>query len=402
MKLNKNLLYILFFTFLVIFSSCSDDDNPIKSKEETIIVSKNLIETLSKNNIKSLTDLLKVIFPDSDLEIEPKFDVEIYKIEYYSKGKKITPIVCSGIICVPKSNEEMRGITSWQHSSIISNSEIPSNKGNFNLNYYEPVITASIGYISTSYDYLGLGSSQTEIQPYHIYSYSAEDWLQFLNATNEFISQNSISTNKDLWILGYSQGGYNAVSAMKKWETENHNFFNLKEVYSGAGAYSLTELFNKIIKQNEYSLIHLTHLFVRAYNYYYDLNLNYSEIYLPEFQNIDIFFDGSKTSEEINEILPEKFDELFTEKFISEIKNQSGIFYNKLSENNLTKHFIPKHKLYMFHSNSDDYIPVSIADSAYETYKNSAGNVELIKSKKSLNHQETYFEFAQFVFNKLQ
>lgn len=77
-----------------------------------------------------------------------------------------------------------------------------------------------MGYIAVSNDYLGFGSTagfgQNITQSYHIYSQTTADWLCFMQAVNEFIEINSISTSKDMWLSGFSQGGYNATAAMKK------------------------------------------------------------------------------------------------------------------------------------------------------------------------------------------
>jgi hypothetical protein len=105
--------------------------------------------------------------------------------------------------------------------------------------------------------------------------------------------------------------------------------------------------------------------------------------------------------ETITYAIPKKLDDFLEEKFINEMKSKNSTFYSKLQENNLTN-FAPRNKLYMFHSNGDEYIPVSIADESYNYFVSVGGNIELIKSQKSASHSNTYIEFMNFVINKLK
>ena len=393
---NKYLFLILAVVISLHLLSCSDSSNN-PAEPEIHIVSQTKIGTVSRLELQFLALL-------SGVAVTPIYDVDIYKIEYYSRAKNTAPIVASGIICLPIKSDSKRGIVSWQHLTIVRNNESPSqNSLQSVITTSEATITASLGYISASNDYLGFGvTANTGIpSPYHIYSYSTNDWLMFMRAVNEFISKNSVSTNRNFWISGYSQGGYNTTAAMKKWQTENHNFFNLQEVFSGATAYSLSELTDAIFNNNDYDAVHLTPLFITAYNYYYDLNINNKDIYKPDFRDIIDELFNVNSSQDINSIMPDKLDELFEEKFINEIKSKAGSFYSKLSENNLTN-FVPSRKLYIFHSDNDNYIPVSIAETAYNYYVSRGGNVEFIRSPNSSDHPNTYLDFMNFVLGKLK
>ncbi len=394
MKIKNNYLLLgLFVAVLLQLNSCSESNNPIEP-ENVHIVSVKKIGTINKSQLQFVAEW-------NGINTTLVYDVNLYQIEYHSNAKNNVPVVASGIICIPITNNAKRGIVSCQHGTHLKNNESPS-KNEINWGTYEPAIIASLGYIAASNDYLGFGSTANSNFPqaYHIYSYSTNDWLLFMKAVNEYIDNNSISTSKDLYLTGYSQGGYNVTAAMKKWEAENHNFFNLKEVYAGDGAYLLSDLIDTIFASNDYEGTVLAPLFITAYNYYYDLDLDYKDIYKPEYRDmIDIIYNVN-TPQDPETIIPNKLNELFEESFINDMKNKTGNFYHKLAENSITN-FIPKNKLFMFHSENDELIPISIANTAFNYY-NINGNVEFIKSPNAIDHRNTGLEFMEFVLDKLK
>lgn len=391
--IQKNLLLTI-LTLVFVFTSCSDKkSNPIDPiPGKSIIVSQTVLDTVKQSLLAGLALVIGI-------QSNPQSDVVVYKIEYNSVGKNFLPTVCSGIICVPLTTSPKQGIVSLQHYTLTRNDESPSCRSLPTV--VEAAIVASLGYVSTSNDYLGFGVNNTVPHSYHIYSNTTDDWLQFMQATQEFINKNNVNTSKDLRIMGFSQGGYNSVAAMKKWEESNSSFFELKEVYAGDGVYMLDLLIEEIFKNNDYPAVSLSPLFIRSYKYYYDdLKLNYDDIFLPKYRDkIDKWYDVNSTVK-LTDSVPKKFDELYEKSFIENIQDKSSDLHKKFAENNLTN-FVPKNKLYIFHSDGDDYIPIAVAETAYNYYQNNGGNVQFIKSKLSLAHSKTYGEFMNFALKQL-
>ena len=390
----KYLLLGLVVALLLQLSSCSEKDNNPTEPKNVRIVS---IKEIGKKTKFELQLLLAL----EGINLTPSYDVNLYKIEYHSTAKNTAPVVASGLICIPITNNAKRGIVSCQQGTMLKNYEAPSNNS-YGYSTYQTAIMASLGYIAVSNDYLGFGSTANSNFPqaYHIYSYSVNDWLLFMKAVEEYISNNSIATSKDLYLMGYSHGGYNVTAAMKEWETKNYNFFNLKEVYAGSGAYLLSNLVDTIFNNNDYEGTVLAPLFITAYNYYYDLNMSNEYIYKPEYSDIIDIIYNVNSPQDPETIIPNKLNELFEESFINDMKNKTGKLYPKLAENNIIN-FIPKNKLYIFHSENDELIPISIANTAFNYYNN-GGNVELIKSPSAIEHRYTYLDFMNFVLDKLK
>ena len=101
------------------------------------------------------------------INITPVYDVDLYKIEYYTEVNQ-KKIKCSGLICVPITTNSLRGVISCQHISLLRNFESPTEI--FLETTMECVMGASLGYLSVTNDYIGFGSSSKSGLPqaYHI------------------------------------------------------------------------------------------------------------------------------------------------------------------------------------------------------------------------------------------
>lgn len=399
-NLLKKLLLLIFTAFIL--SSCGDSNSndPQQPEEKSGIVSSTKIGEFSPEMIAALVGQM-------GMQCEPQCSVSVYKVDYYSSEAKRNDIVCSGIICIPKVDSS-RGIISLQHSTIFDKAELPSSP--MSVSYFEPIVYASLGYVGVSNDFVGYGTDYTDLSNtgYHIYDVTGSDWLKFMQATNKFIADSNITTSKDLYIVGYSQGGYNALACAKKWETTNSNFFNLKASYCGDGAYMLSTLIDSIFNKPTYEVWDLMHCFTMSYvNRYGNGKSEYADMYLSRYaDSIEGWYNAIYNSSMTEETLKSKFsnnkDSIFTQEFITAMKNKSNSFYQWVKNNDLPTNFAPKHSIYLFHSKGDDYIPYAIAEETFsKLVANGASDVSLFTSLSSAGHQLTYMEFMRFVSNDL-
>ncbi len=385
--LNKRVFAFvsLFFAFVI---SCSDD-GPVNFNEETVFVSKEKIFDYTAAELLQIATF-------HGAEIAPEYDVEAYKITYYTKKKNQAPLLCSGIFCIPKTQEKLRGITAWQHGTMFYDGGDMNEKYSYEM--LERTIAASFGYISVANDYIGFGKSNSEIQAYHIAKYTTSDCIDLLKAAHNYIQNENISIDYYLWLAGYSQGGYNVVAIQKEWEEQKYSLFELKEVYAGDGALILSNMASLLFYRDTYDEPGFFPLFIRGYNHYYDMNLNYSHIYQPEYAGkIDKYYIDK---DDTLYFLPKKLDSLFTESFINDMRSGNGSVYAKLIENNLNN-FTPASKLYIFHSKGDELIPYEIGAQAYSYYQSVSGNVEFVEAPNDWTHSANYVDFLKFVLAKL-
>lgn len=151
--------------------------------------------------------------PESKVEtgVTPVYAVSNYKLTYVTSDKNGTPVVASGLVSVPaKAGAAGSPVLSYQHATTFRDREAPSNK----VEAVEPpIVLASVGYIVVSPDYVGFGAAKGIEHPYLTSAPTAAAVLDFLAAAQTWRQQNGVADNGQLFLAGYSEGGYATMAA---------------------------------------------------------------------------------------------------------------------------------------------------------------------------------------------
>jgi hypothetical protein len=126
------------------------------------------------------------------------------------------------------------------HYTIGSNAEAPSS---------ETTYTFDIGMVLhkglvVSPDYLGYGNTSEYVHPYMCAEQTAMNNLDMVRATRQYLEDQNIDmtkANSNMYLLGYSQGGFSTLATQKYINTGSDELkaeFPLKNTYCGAGVYS--------------------------------------------------------------------------------------------------------------------------------------------------------------------
>ncbi len=375
--------FSLGISFLLLVS-CSDDNEPPITKPGSFVSLQQSGE-YSKSLLSMTAQMLGI-------SISPQYDVNLYKVEYYTNLPDRAPLLCSGYLCIPVTGEALNGIVGWQHATVFSETERKIELGAM-------AAAASLGYIVVGNDYIGLGASESEPQAYHLATYASADGIALLEATADYVKSKNIQTSDILQLVGYSQGAYNAVAIQRAWENNNYDFFELKNVYAGAGALNLSDMAKRVFSEEHYEGAPFFPPFIRANNFYYDMKLDYSKIYQPAFgKKIDDYYNGTMNMDAIRKQVPDTLKNIFTPSFIDDMRMGNGSFYAALQRNNLTD-FSPKAALYIFHSKGDEIIPYSIGREAAEYYTSAGGNAYQMNGGDDANHQAAYYTFLSMILS---
>jgi hypothetical protein len=304
------------------------------------------------------------------------YTVKTYKIVYASSDVNQHIIRASGLLAIPqKAPGEKSPLLSYQHGTTFLNKDAPT----LSASTIKGINTlSSTGYIVSAPDYLGYGESAAIMHPYMHADSLASASLDMLRASKTFLKNNNIGINQQLFLSGYSEGGYATIALQKAIQEKHADEFKVSASSAGAGPYDLTGtariLANKVRNQKPSYMSFL----IKAYNDIYQLN-DISGMYQPPYVNvINNAFDGKHSGGTIDRSLNPLTAELFKPEFLKALQgNGNHALLERLAENNLYD-WKPESPTRFFHSPHDETVPYANTTKAVETMRNhGAQNISL-------------------------
>ena len=185
--------------------------------------------------------------------IKPVYEVSNHRLRYLTIDGQGRTVTASGLVSVPvKASGARSPVLSYHHGTIFKDAEAPSNHAVAS----EPaVMMASMGYIVIAPDYVGYGASKGAEHPYLLAAPSAAAVLDLLTAARSWRRNNGIADNGQLFLAGYSEGGYVTVAAHRAMQLgASAHLAHLVAVAPGAGPYhvgvTMDELLRRVKDQN--------------------------------------------------------------------------------------------------------------------------------------------------------
>ncbi|WP_343051272.1 alpha/beta hydrolase family protein [Pseudaquabacterium terrae] len=174
-----------------------------------------------------------------ELGVQAKYAVTTYRLTYVTKDGDGQDVVASALAAVPvKPAGRPSPVMSWQHGTLFLDAQAPSNTANESE---AAVLLASQGYIVVAADYVGYGASKGRPHPYLLSAPTAAAVVDLLTAAKTWRATSGVVDNGQLFMAGYSEGGYATVAALRSMETTGSpHLANLVGVAPGAGPYSVT------------------------------------------------------------------------------------------------------------------------------------------------------------------
>jgi hypothetical protein len=232
-----------------------------------------------------------------------KFGAKIYKVNYKSKDAKGMPDTLSGLLVVPDVTNYIFPLAFYQHGTSDCKSCVPSSytvNGGFNEGEIG-LISAGLGFVSLLPDYVGMGDGrgfQTYVHKGTIVSAS----LDMMTAVNEWLVTNAVKTNKQLFITGYSQGGY-ASMALHEAIEKNHPEITVAAASHLSGPYSLSGVMRDLILQDkEYGFpAYLPNTIMGFNEVYGSLYTSLDQVFKPEYAlEMSKYYGGTLTVDGLN------------------------------------------------------------------------------------------------------
>ena len=289
--------------------------------------------------------------PESYIQggIVPRYSVSSYRLNYVTTDKNGAKVTASGLVSVPVKAAGARSpVLSYQHASTFRNNQAPSIK----VEAVEPpLVLASLGYIVVSPDYVGFGASYGVEHPYLTSSPSSRAVIDMLSAAQTWRRQAGVVDNGQLFLAGYSEGGYATMAAHRAIHQQGGELkTQLQAAVPGAGPYDVQETLDE-------QLDRVRKLFPP----------------LALLIDPDHLSDASESVRNevrrllLRQMVPEdgdvRYQTLFMDRFLADDK--AGI----AAEHSVHLGWAPSVPVYLFHGRGDLTVPYSAAESARDTLR---------------------------------
>lgn len=290
------------------------------------------------------------------------------------------PITLSGKILLPKGKKPKRYIV-VSHYTIGSNAEAPSNS--FPL---EGVL-CDMGYAMIFPDYIGYGVTSDRIHPYLVLRQTAIDVSMMYLAVYSYLKNTAYAPQyKDIYLMGYSQGG--AVTMATQWMMEAvlkdvinlavGEAANIKQVFAGGGPYDVRATYNNFITSDKVNIPCAVPLVIQGMIVGNNMDVKMEDIMQPWlYAKLDEWINSKNyTTAQLKELIgTTRTSDLLTAEGMDSSSGPVAELYKKMTENSILAYdWTPEAPVYLLHSMDDDVVPFVNAAQAKSKWKD--GNIQ--------------------------
>jgi len=360
------------------------------------IVSYQLIQSYSVQDIEQLID----DFGATGLLV-PQYPVDFYRVLYKTEYNDSMTTV-SGAVAIPQNAECKLPIVSYQHGTSSKKTNTPSyDSQEKNI----LIIFASEGKLLTAPDYIGLGSSNVDIHPYH-HSYSqAHSTINLLRAARELQDTFSYDLSDQIFMFGYSQGGHATAATVMYIEQEYSDEFTVTAAMPMSGAYNISGVQTDFIDNGlPYATPgYLPFIFMGYQSVYHDLYDSIQEIFVPPYDSIMpylLYGHQNSIGYISNQCDPLPLN-MLTSQAYNDFQNEPNYpFRVRLMENDLTTNgWVPQTPMRMYYCTADEQVVYTnslVADSVWNAL--GAPDVEAVYVANS-SHNDCVLD--AFIYGKI-
>ncbi|GFE57115.1 lipase family protein [Geobacter sp. AOG1] len=349
------------------------------------------------------------------------YTLEMQKVTYQSTGADGRLHTMTGLLILPKSifgAKPSVPILLYQHgtepyrpyspSQYLAHLDRPAD-------YPEVMVAAAIastGYAVAMADYEGLGDN-TGTQPYVHGSSLAQQVIDMLRASRDLIggSSSPCSWNSQLFLMGYSEGGYVTMTTTRELQINHAAEFTVTASAPLSGPYDLSGVMRGVILSNTtFKAPYFLPFLLTSYNYASGGALFNTASALTSTYSTTIppLFDGNSPSDRINEamgmgyspvnlIIPKS---VLTQQFVDQLTLPASPLLDFLKANdayrdrlNVNAAWKPTVPIRMYHHKSDDLVPYANSQVAFDAFSSAGAKnhtlrgpgVELLEEPVFLN-----------------
>ncbi len=382
MKYLKSLSFFLVFGLLIY--SCSNKSSPTGTNNGArgAIIQTSTIGSYSAKTIE--------LYAKQAYGFTGSFvhDVTTVKIEYQTVDWNGDPVDASGMLVYPAdAGSNTLPLMSLQHGTVFLRDAVASVNPLASNEGLAGIAFASTGYVVLVPDYLGYGVSKL-IHPYLHAASNANVVIDFIRAARSWCEENHVLLNGQLFLGGYSEGGYVTLATQRAIETNDYPDLELTAVAPCAGPYDLYGMMERVGQRMFYPEPAYICFMLTAYNEIYGWQ-NLSTIFqTPYAQQMTGLFDGMHNSSDIHSVLPDSISQILSPGFIAGILNGQNREVIQAFQENTLLDWTPVAPIRFFQGGADQIVDPENAKMAEQQLKANGGQNITLVTYPNLGHAE--------------
>jgi hypothetical protein len=361
-EMVKYLLRGVLLTAVLLLAGCGGLDQPSNPTVEGGEVVVSFSPELMKQT------LIKAGAADESTTV---FGYTAYKIPYITTDEEGIEVAVSGLMIVPTGlpsivTEQIGlSLVSDDHGTIFANAEAPGVIGEKTSapDGSAIILTALSGFVTLQPDYIGFGDSNDHYHPYVLKKSLANATVDFIRVARKFAIDNDIKLNGQLFLTGYSEGGYAALATLQKIEQEGlWGEMPVALTAPMAGPYAL-DIMGQVILNPEGSLsvpsfmANLGYAFAKTYD-----KILTEVINEPYASKLEDLFSGKYARPEIDPQLTTETLGLFNPALINSFYTDPNNWFKLAMQENDLSTWAPFSGVQFLHCEEDEVIGYGIAE----------------------------------------
>jgi predicted esterase len=302
-------------------------------------------------------------------EEDSVYGYKAYKVPYITTDEEGNEVEASGLFVVPTGDENFatKGISmvSDDHGTIFANREAPTVIAD---NYGGPdgsaiILTSMGGFATLQADYIGFGDSNEHYHPYLLKKSLASSTIDFIKQVKQFSLDNNITLNNQLFLTGYSEGGYAAMSTLQALEAEPVDGLQVSMAAPMSGPYFMSGLAGAVLQSDTIGIPSFVADIGYAYGIAYDQNLStiINEPYASKLPTL-LLGDYNRTQVDAELTTVTKGENgLFTDSFVSSYFTGQSWFNVAMAENDVYK-WSASTPVALVHCKGDTVVPYAMSE----------------------------------------
>ncbi|MDC8445714.1 MAG: hypothetical protein LV471_07275 [Nitrosomonas sp.] len=306
-----------------------------------------------------------------------RFDVAVYTITYQTLDAfgNITP--ASGVVGVPVGIQTGAPLLSFQHGTVIHRNHAPSVNPAETGADIALFLMGSSGYLTLLPDYLGFGASDG-LHPFMHAKTLAWSVIDLIRAAQSLAAENHYPLNNQLFLAGYSEGGFATMAAQREIETFHADEFTITASAPMGGAYDLSgTMLQQFLSDAPLPRSFYFPYLLIAYNAIYGFSDDKTSLLNAGLAGELALFDGQHDSDTINAALPSLSRDLVTTDFLAVLESDAFHPVKAALENNDVYRWKPVSPMRLYHCVGDDRIPYANAITAHNFFIATGADVSL-------------------------